>query len=142
MILDLDEKYFKRMEGSLADDEDFHAQIKKLETQYGPLIKNEETRERFKMDKAILYARANQENLEETLKNMKRVRDLGADILEIVNDDTDKLRAAFEEVDLLIRRTRRSNPTCSTRIKWSRRWATKISKRSSCSSASSFCSDC
>ena len=111
MILDLDEKYFKRMEGSLADDEDFQAQIKKLEAQYGPLIKNEETRERFKMDKAILYARANQENLEETLKNMKRVRNLGTDILEIVNEDTDKLRAAFEEVDLLKHRMKRSSRT-------------------------------
>jgi endonuclease III len=121
MILDLDEKYFKRMEGSLADDEDFQAQIKKLEAQYGPLIKNEDTRERFKLDKAVLYARTNQESLEETLKNMKRVRNLGTDILEIVNDDTDKLRAAFEEVDLLRRRTKRSNRICCRPIKSSLR---------------------
>ena len=111
MILDLDNKYFKRMEGALADDEDFHEQVKRLEAQYGPLVKSEEMRDRFKMDRAVLFARANQESLEETLRNMKRVRDLGADILEIVNDDTDKLRAAFEEVGLARCRTKRSSRT-------------------------------
>ena len=98
MILDLDEKYVKRIEGNLADDDNFHLQVRKLEEQYGPLVKNEELREKFKLDKEVMYAKKNQENLEETLRNMRRVRELGTDILEVINTDTDKLRAAFEKV--------------------------------------------
>ena len=94
--MDLDDKFMKRMEGSLADDEIFKDQVKKLEQEYGPLI-GDELREKFHLEKQTVYARENQKNLEEMVKRLVQVRELSKDTLEIVNEDTFKLQAAFEQ---------------------------------------------
>ena len=98
MMQELDERSFKRMEASLVDDANFKEQVKKLEDKFGNLVSNE-VRERLHLEKGNLYARENQQNLTEMVKRLRQVRELSKETAEIVNDDTEKLRAAFEVVD-------------------------------------------
>lgn len=97
MLLDLDDKSFKKMEGSFIDDKEFKSQIKELEEKFGPLVSNE-LRDRFHLEKDLVYGRRINQDLEEMVKNMRNLRDLSVETNEIFVNDFDKLKAAFEMV--------------------------------------------
>lgn len=96
-----------RIEGSLADDETFREKVVILEKKYGKLV-NDETRKKLNLEKLDLYGRENQKNLEEMVRHLNNIKTLATDTLEILNNDTDKLKAAFVEVDFVSSPARRN----------------------------------
>lgn len=83
------------MEDALADDESFRNEVKKLEEMFGQELIGAGMRERFHLEKAHLYNREINSNLEDAMRQLQETRLITGETADLLKSDTEKLRKAF-----------------------------------------------
>lgn len=84
----------------MAEDQTFKDDVKKLEEKFGQELVSAEMRERLNLEKANLYGGEINKNLEDALRSIQEARLITGETAELLNSDTEKLRAAFLTVGL------------------------------------------
>lgn len=109
--MELCDERVQRMETSLADDDTFKDEVRKLEEKFGQELIGADMRERLHLEKAHLYHTAINSNLEDALRQIQEARLVTGETAELLNSDTEKLRKAFMVVGYYLVRLQLSRMT-------------------------------